>query len=163
MKKLNFIWLFVLLLHCTNGFLLQMVSHLLGGPECMTLTQLLRSIQISCNEQRHNKTLWSQIIECHRPMTDEFMRTSSEALCPSPKHVQNTTDERFSIEEVFFNVCGIVAGPVETLAGHACITFGRGTLPSHADEVKEVKRRWGQDLPCNIGKCTKQLGLNLGL
>lgn len=38
------------------------------------------------------------------------MRQSAEARCANPKHVENPIDTRNSIEEVFFNVCGLVEG-----------------------------------------------------
>lgn len=38
------------------------------------------------------------------------MRSSAEALCPIPKQVRDPSDTRYSIEEVFFNICGFTEG-----------------------------------------------------
>ncbi|KAG4065881.1 hypothetical protein HA402_012559 [Bradysia odoriphaga] len=42
----------------------------------------------------------------------KFLRQSGEAQCPAPKVVENPTDRNYSIQEVFFNVCGFVQGNV---------------------------------------------------
>lgn len=36
------------------------------------------------------------------------MRNSAEARCAVKKYVEDPTDTCFSIQEVFFNVCGLV-------------------------------------------------------
>lgn len=38
------------------------------------------------------------------------MRWSSEARCPIPKRVENTMGTRYTIQEVFYNVCGLTEG-----------------------------------------------------
>lgn len=38
------------------------------------------------------------------------MRKSGEAQCPYPKHVQDPTDTNYSIQDVFFNICGLIDG-----------------------------------------------------
>ena len=38
------------------------------------------------------------------------MRNSGEAQCPSPKYVEDPTDTNYSIQDVFFNICGLVEG-----------------------------------------------------
>lgn len=44
------------------------------------------------------------------------MRNSGEAQCPSPKRVQDPTDHKYSIQEVFFNICGLVEGSTTEVA-----------------------------------------------
>lgn len=44
------------------------------------------------------------------------MRSSANALCPNPKYVQDPTDTRYSIADVFVNVCGLVEGSAEQIA-----------------------------------------------
>lgn len=61
---MNLIWMFTALLQNTNG-----QDELV--PECISTSQLSRAMQICCIEQRDNKTLWSNIIDCHRPISDE--------------------------------------------------------------------------------------------
>lgn len=38
------------------------------------------------------------------------MRISGEAQCPIDKHVEDPTDTNYSIEDVFFNICGLIDG-----------------------------------------------------
>lgn len=38
------------------------------------------------------------------------MRQSGEAQCPNPKVVQDPTNTDYSIQDVFFNICGLVDG-----------------------------------------------------
>lgn len=40
------------------------------------------------------------------------MRQSGEAQCPNPKQVQDPTNTYYSIQEVFFNICGLVDGGI---------------------------------------------------
>ncbi len=41
------------------------------------------------------------------------MRESAEARCAVKKHVQDPTNRCFSIQEVFFNICGLVEAETE--------------------------------------------------
>lgn len=38
------------------------------------------------------------------------MRASGEAQCPLPKYVQEPNNTMNSMEDVFYNICGIVEG-----------------------------------------------------
>lgn len=38
------------------------------------------------------------------------MRASGEAQCPLPKFVEQPNSTDYSIEDVFFNICGLVEG-----------------------------------------------------
>lgn len=38
------------------------------------------------------------------------MRQSGEARCPSPKYVEDPTNYDYSIQDVFFNICGLIDG-----------------------------------------------------
>lgn len=38
------------------------------------------------------------------------MRQSGEAKCPSPKYVNDPTNTNYSIQDVFFNICGLIDG-----------------------------------------------------
>lgn len=38
------------------------------------------------------------------------MRNSGEAQCPNPKYVKDPTNTDYSIQDVFFNICGLVDG-----------------------------------------------------
>lgn len=49
--------------------------------------------------------IWFSILEKF-----QFLRSSREAHCPIPKVVDNPIDTNFTIQEVFFNVCGFVEG-----------------------------------------------------
>lgn len=133
------------------------------GEECMSPLQIIIATRSLCREHRNNRELWQQVIDCHKPMTEEFMRISGEAQCPIDKHVEDPTDTNYSIEEVFFNICGLIDGSFfNQLRGGACLLSGKSSPPvmSHAREVAEVQRLWGNDVPCNIGKCILKLGLN---
>lgn len=41
------------------------------GEDCMSVIQILAATRTLCKEQRNNKHLWQQVIDCHRPMSDE--------------------------------------------------------------------------------------------
>lgn len=43
-------------------------------------------------------------------VSKQFMRISGEAQCPIDKHVEDPTDTNYSIEDVFFNICGLIDG-----------------------------------------------------
>lgn len=66
MIKCRLIWMCILLLQFVNG-MIELV------PDCISLSQLSRAMRIGCIEQRDNKTLWNNIIECHRPISDEVI------------------------------------------------------------------------------------------
>lgn len=38
------------------------------------------------------------------------MRQSGEAQCPNPKYVNDPTNTNYSIQDVFFNICGLIDG-----------------------------------------------------
>lgn len=38
------------------------------------------------------------------------MRESGEAQCPIPKYVQDPTNTDNTIQDVFFNICGLIDG-----------------------------------------------------
>lgn len=50
--------------------LLQVYSNVCG-EDCMSVSQLLAATRILCQQQRNNKVLWQQVIDCHKPMSDE--------------------------------------------------------------------------------------------
>ncbi|XP_037049151.1 uncharacterized protein LOC119083535 [Bradysia coprophila] len=154
MKWCNSMWTLVLL------FLQYAQGEPLIPPECITIFQLKRAMKTICGQQRDNQTLWNNVIDCHRPITDEFMRSSGEALCPVTKRVQDPTDTNYSIAEVYFNICGFVDGTNEQiLQGHSCLMDGSPNTSSHEEEVRVVKETWGEDVPCAIGECILTLGL----
>lgn len=51
------------------------------------------------------------------------MRNSGEAQCPSPKYVQDPTDTNYSIQDVFFNICGLVEGSTADLLSVSILVF----------------------------------------
>lgn len=48
---------------------LQMCSNVMT-EDCMSLLQIAAATRTLC-KQRRNKDLWQQVIDCHRPITDE--------------------------------------------------------------------------------------------
>lgn len=42
------------------------------GPECISLSQLYEVTEVLCG-QKDNRDLWDDVIQCHRPMTDEVI------------------------------------------------------------------------------------------
>jgi len=129
----------------------------------MSLFQIDAATKILCR-QRDNKILWQKVIDCHRPLTDEFMRQSGEARCPSPKHVEDPTNTAYTIQDVFFNICGLVDGSLlNQISTGICLLAGKSDpyIMSHSTEVAAVQTTWGNDVPCNIGKCILDLGLNM--
>jgi len=148
-----FIWVYTFL---------QMYSNVFGQENCMSLLQITAATKNLC-QQRDNKILWQKVIDCHRPLTDEFMRQSGEAQCPSPKYVDDPTNTNHSIQDVFYNICGLVdGGLLSQISTGICLLAGKTSpyIMSHSTEVAAVQSTWGNDVPCNIGKCILKLGLN---
>lgn len=50
--------------------MLQIYSNVYG-EDCMSVLQLITATRSLCQQQRHNKVLWQQVIDCHQPMSDE--------------------------------------------------------------------------------------------
>jgi len=141
--------------------LLQMYSSVLS-QDCITLFQFNTATNILCRLHRNNKELWQKVIDCHRPIDDQFLRESSEARCPSPKYVQDPTNLNYTIQDVFLNACGLVDGnALETIATSTCVVFGKTDpyIMSQSVKTAAVKAKWGNDVPCNIGKCILALPL----
>jgi hypothetical protein len=134
------------------------------APSCITKSQLDNATATLC-AQKDNKALWQQVIDCHYPISEDFMRNSGEAQCPSPKYVEDPTDYSYSLQDVFLNICGFVEGDnTQKLSGGACL-IGGSWIPwvdGHIHEVYSVRSNWGDDVPCNIGLCTLGLGLGVG-
>lgn len=55
---------------------------------------------------------------------------SAEARCPIPKQVEDPMDTSYSIQDVFFNVCGLVEGNIWNMVkvGQNYIPFKPHTL-----------------------------------
>ncbi|KAJ6637988.1 hypothetical protein Bhyg_10720, partial [Pseudolycoriella hygida] len=127
------------------------------------VSDLLKSTAIACT-QKGNYTLWKQIIDCHRPLPSKFLRESSEANCAVRKHVQDPTNWRYTLQEVFFNICGLVEekNTADKNRGLNCLLNGRAGCPrlmSHEEEVRVVKCRFGRNVPCEIGECINNLNI----
>ncbi|XP_037026030.1 uncharacterized protein LOC119067256 [Bradysia coprophila] len=131
------------------------------GADCISIFQIVKGVQILC-DNKNNATLWQHSIDCHAEISEEFLRGSGEAQCPTPKEVKNPTDRNYSIQEVFFNICGLVQGDVlDITEGVTCLLFGRKDVQSHRQKVDTVKKRFGDKVPCRIGECILGMGLNL--
>lgn len=74
MKKL-FVFTTFIVLQYLNGSCAYSYSSYAEDAEpqqsCITLIQIIRTIEILCENHRNNQTLWNTVIECHRPITDE--------------------------------------------------------------------------------------------
>ncbi|XP_037036873.1 uncharacterized protein LOC119074692 isoform X2 [Bradysia coprophila] len=132
------------------------------GPECMTLTEIYKATEYMCSpDQRKNTDLWNAVIDCHRPMDDDFMKASGEAQCPIPKYVLEPNNTQ-SINDVFFNICGLVDGSWWEFAKTGyCVIAGQSEpyIMSHSEEVRRVKETWGEGVPCAVGECVKALNI----
>lgn len=116
-------------------------------------------------------TFWVKIVNFY--LINQFMRASGEAQCPLPKYVLEPNNTAHSIEDVFFNICGLVNGTwsdffsvsldlwfgsdtdrilINFQAG-SCIISGSSDpyIMTHSDEVARVKAEHYPELPCEIG------------
>jgi len=94
-----------LFLSLSTLILLQSLTSWFGTAqivsECINSEQLLNATVLLCM-QRPNKALWKKIIDCHKPISNKFLRHSAEARCPYPSEVDDPTDCDYTIEQVFF-------------------------------------------------------------
>ncbi|XP_037026478.1 uncharacterized protein LOC119067529 [Bradysia coprophila] len=152
--------------------ILQQISLNLGTilvvrpiPECITVDQFNKAAGILC-ENRKNTTLWQQLVDCHVPMSEEYLRKSSAAICPVPRLV-DPTDSSKCITEVFLNFCTLGAGPnfLDRFLGEYCYVYGGKigdvSVLGHSRQVHLSKQKYGDDITCNVGKCILNMGLNL--
>ncbi|XP_037052522.1 uncharacterized protein LOC119086053 [Bradysia coprophila] len=148
---------FIVGIWCVQQISAQDTSALTAA--CISTQQLLAATAMAC-QQKNNTDLWQKIIDCHEPISDQFLRVSSEARCPKNRHVEDPMDTSFSIQEVFFNICDLIEGsPEDRSEGLSCLISGTMSpyRMSHAFEVNIVHLLFGENVPCDLGICIKKL------